>query len=348
MAEAANVAVLKPKLDNEHTLTYLKVLSTTIQRGPAEITSDRAKLEKNLSDTISKLVTQHSESKKFAMQNHIGAEVSEGWWSVEASHDHQFEKNSYDAKQIEESKRTAKELAEAMHLKTTYQLKEGEVYVETIAMKCHKFTVQGKQDQVHCAHYPARVATVVGKMTREDVLNSAKFYFLDLESWKPVFMALDMDDVDVGIRRNKLEEKLKVKVHRPSKEYNPIYLKSHEKWALDVKGGHMKNGTNIILYEYQKGDNQLWKYDGTYIRCKKDPDFVIHVAGGNIKNGQHLHIYKINHTDAQKWDFDGSVFRLRKNPKLVIDLPGYNKKRCNNIHLWKENNTDAQKWTHVY
>lgn len=193
-----------PKVDDEHTLTYLKVINKSIHRGPKEITINKDISKNELRDSLSMLATQNSECFKFAMENDVAGSAIGGWWA-----------GISDAKQTKESERILTEMFDSMLIEESYKLNEGEVFVEAIAIKCHKFTVDGKRDQVHCVHYPAKVATVVGKMNREDVLNSAKFYFLDLETWKPVFMALGMYDVNLGSRRVELEQKLKEKVYSP-------------------------------------------------------------------------------------------------------------------------------------
>merc|ERR1719476_395720 len=108
----------------------------------------------------------------------------------------------------------------------------------------------------------------------------------------------------------------------------------------------MKNGTNIHLYSIHGGDNQLWGYDGTYIRCKKDPTYVVDVDNCKIENGANLQLWECNGTDAQKWDFEEGVFKLRKNPDYVIDLYLNEAKNKQKIHLWESNDTDGQRWVH--
>jgi len=279
-----------PSLDNESTLTYLKVTTKIMRVGPIKIKSNASTSKRELKDTLRMVATQHSESSKFAMQNHIAAEVSGGWWKVNASHDHQYETNSHDAKQNKNSERALLDAFESMSLDETYELGAGDVYVESVAIKCHKFTVKGKEDKVHCIHYPAQTASIVGPVNRESVLSYAKMYFLDFESWRPVFAALHMHDVahKVGFDRSQLRKMLKTKVYNPP--YNPIYLKSHPTWVLGAEDGNINSGANLILCEYHGGDNQLWKYDGTYIRWKQDPNFVVDVESGSIKCGTNIHV----------------------------------------------------------
>lgn len=262
MAEAADVAVYVPKVDDEHTLTYLKVINKSIHRGPKEIRTNKKDSKRELRDSLSVLKTQHSESFKFAMQNHVAGSAIGGWWAVDASHDHQFEKSIFDAKQTKESERILTDVFGSMSFEESYQLNEGEVYVEAIPIKCHKFTVEGKRDQVHCVHYPAKVATVVGKMNREDVLNSARFYFLDLETWRPVFMALGMHDVDLGSRRDKLEQKLKAKVYNqkipmggfdPKNKSAELVISDHGR----IVSGPFRNSA-ICKQELTEGKHKFW------------------------------------------------------------------------------------------
>jgi len=221
MAEAGHYVgnVIGSRLDDEYTLTYLKVTTKTMYIGPTKISTQEETSKRNLKDTLRKVATQHSAASKFAMQNHIAAEASGGWWKVNASHDHQYEKSSSNARQTEDSNRALSDVFDHTSLQKTYELKDGESYIETVAIKCHKFTVAGKRDEFHCIHYPANTAAIAGPVNREKVLNYAKMYFLDFESWRPVFAALDMHEYsnEVSFVTNQLEEKLKTKV------YNPVY-----------------------------------------------------------------------------------------------------------------------------
>jgi len=128
--------------------------------------------------------------------------------------------------------------------------------------------------------------------------------------------------------------------------YFPIRLQANPNWVVDICGGKIKNGTELILFPHHGRCNQLWLYDGTFIRSRADPNYVIDVDHCRIKSGTRLHLWRCNGTAAQQWDFDGTLFRLRANPDFVIDLKGNRIESRRPIHLWKFNGTQAQKWFH--
>eukprot|EP00493_Phyllostaurus_siculus_P026796 UN27142 len=72
--------------------------------------------------------------------------------------------------------------------------------------------------------------------------------------------------------------------------YFPIRLQSNPDWVVDICGGRITNGTNLILFPHHGRCNQLWLYDGTFIRSKADPKYVIDVHHCKIKSGTRLHV----------------------------------------------------------
>ncbi|WP_407404850.1 family 10 glycosylhydrolase [Sodaliphilus sp.] len=78
--------------------------------------------------------------------------------------------------------------------------------------------------------------------------------------------------------------------------------------CLTIQGNPttVSNGNNILMYEYNGGTNQLWKFvrndDGSYtIISKKNKDFVLDVNGGTMANSTNVQLYSSNNSDAQKW-----------------------------------------------
>lgn len=78
--------------------------------------------------------------------------------------------------------------------------------------------------------------------------------------------------------------------------------------CLTIQGNPttVSNGNNILMYEYNGGTNQLWKFvrndDGSYtIISKKNKNFVLDVNGGKMENSTNVQLYSSNNSDAQKW-----------------------------------------------
>jgi len=223
MAEARNVHVAVAH-DDPHTLTYLKVISKEIPLGPKSIESYKSMSTRDRNDTLKTLQTQQSESRNFAMQNHLDISCAGAWWKANATHNDQYEQSSSYAKQTNRAEQHMTDNFQSMSLKETYELKEGEVYVETVTIKCHKITVAGK-DEVHCIHYPAQAAIGKFPLNREGVLKLTKSSYLDLETWRTVFDVLGMGEhLHVCFRRNQLEEKLKAKVYKSNKKGGAQWL----------------------------------------------------------------------------------------------------------------------------
>jgi len=129
--------------------------------------------------------------------------------------------------------------------------------------------------------------------------------------------------------------------------YFPIFIDKNKGYCIDVEGGHMRNGTKIILYQYHGGRNQLWHYDGTYIRSAADSNYVIDVDGGHYRNGRKLQIWKFNGSHAQHWNIEKNMIISRGNSKFCIDLHNATIKNCQKIHLIERRSGGhpAQFWT---
>jgi len=99
--------------------------------------------------------------------------------------------------------------------------------------------------------------------------------------------------------------------------------------------------------KYHGGRNQLWHYDGTYIRSAADSNYVIDVEGCKFVNGRKLHIWQFNGTKAQHWNIERDMIIARGNTKYCIDLHNATIKNCQKIHLIERRSGGhpAQFWT---
>lgn len=218
MAEAADAV---SKTYNEgSTLDYLVILKSEYMIGTHELKESES--EQRLTDVFKKLSSQRSKFTEFAMQNHIAASVGLeiDWFKGDFSHDNQYKNGSSSAEQKETSKRAFIDKHKARSSTKNFTLKEGEVYVQYMYLKCQKFAVEGMKE-ARCLHYPAGIPTYSGQMTREKILKVASNYYLDHDTWKPLFVELDIDHRDKCFRQNELENKLKAKVYKPVKNVQP-------------------------------------------------------------------------------------------------------------------------------
>lgn len=126
--------------------------------------------------------------------------------------------------------------------------------------------------------------------------------------------------------------------------YRPLLLASDPKWCIDVAGGKAHNGANLILYPYRGSPNQLWSYDGKFLRSKANPRYIVDINEARMACGTNLHLWDNHGGKHQQWHYDGKVFRSAKNPRFVIDLDGNQRRSCANIHLWEANGSGAQNW----
>ena len=73
--------------------------------------------------------------------------------------------------------------------------------------------------------------------------------------------------------------------------------------SLDIRGGSPESGTNVILWPYHGGDNQLWKFirDGSGYRIQSKLGFYLDVYGGFSSDETNVQIWEGNGGSAQLW-----------------------------------------------
>lgn len=130
-------------------------------------------------------------------------------------------------------------------------------------------------------------------------------------------------------------------------------ISKHSYYALDIRGGLVKDNSNIQLYKLYNFNNQKFKFnkvkekdldDGYYfinslINSKKTLD----VNHGIMEEGRNVEIYDLGYSINQKWyiEYVGDGFYkilCNKDKSYALQIDG------TNINIGKYNNLDTQKW----
>ena len=127
----------------------------------------------------------------------------------------------------------------------------------------------------------------------------------------------------------------------------------HSGMVLDVEGGNKDNGTNLIQYTLNRGQNQQWKVaevENGYVKITSAlHGKAIDVANLSKENGANVHIWDYVNGDNQKWQVravgDGYYNIVNKLSGLSLDNDGWSTKAGTNIIQWALGNKQAnQLW----
>ncbi len=105
---------------------------------------------------------------------------------------------------------------------------------------------------------------------------------------------------------------LEVSIAQP---YYKIINKVSSK-ALDVAGGKIDNGTSIIQWEFNGGNNQKWEFkeDGDYVQIiNRATGKCVDVEGGKQENGTKIIQWENNKGNNQLWEIsqdDKGFYRI--------------------------------------
>jgi hypothetical protein len=90
--------------------------------------------------------------------------------------------------------------------------------------------------------------------------------------------------------------------------------------VLDVKYEGKKSGTEVILWPYNGGKNQLWEYKNNMIYSKLS-GLVLEMSAANF--GGAVFTYTPHGGSHQKWYFDDD-FTIRNGTGMVLNVEGNN------------------------
>jgi glucosylceramidase len=122
---------------------------------------------------------------------------------------------------------------------------------------------------------------------------------------------------------------------------------------LDAANGGVANGTGIIQWPYNLGDNQVWRFQhlgvGKYKITGSASGRVLDVAGGAVSNGSKVHLWSYFGGANQVWrvtPVDNRYFRLcpTHGPGSCLDVKDVSKTKGAEVHLWQCLKDRNQQW----
>lgn len=127
----------------------------------------------------------------------------------------------------------------------------------------------------------------------------------------------------------------------------------NDNMMIDIYGGHIKNLSNIQLYQNNNGDNQLFYVNylnnGYYaIRPYLNVNYSLDVFNGNKTNGTNIELYSYNGGYNQQWiinDVGNGYYNIISRCNyLATDVHGAISKNESNIEMYTYHNKNNQKF----
>lgn len=130
-----------------------------------------------------------------------------------------------------------------------------------------------------------------------------------------------------------------------------------EQYAVDITGGHNKDGTNIEIWDHKKSTNQQWKisynaYNDDYVFTNPATNKVLDLNGGKANNNKNIALWSKNVSCAQRWHLNESgknYYRIVStcDPSYVVDVSNGIMRNGTNILLWEDKNSFNQQWKFI-
>lgn len=127
--------------------------------------------------------------------------------------------------------------------------------------------------------------------------------------------------------------------------------------AVDISGGTMANGTNVIVYTANGGDNQRWilvpvpafASGGVYeLRSMLKTSMCADVAGASDTRGANVLLYEHQDGDNQKFavteEESGKWSIQAMHSGMFMDVNKAEAKAGTNVQQWDDNDGRAQRW----
>jgi len=121
--------------------------------------------------------------------------------------------------------------------------------------------------------------------------------------------------------------------------------------AIDVKGSKPDNGTEIIQWEFNKGNNQLWEFEevGNFVRIiNKATGKCLDVEGGKSDNGVRIIQWEAGKGNNQLWELErdekGFFKIISKATSKALTVEGASNENGARIIQWEVNNGNNQLW----
>ena len=123
--------------------------------------------------------------------------------------------------------------------------------------------------------------------------------------------------------------------------------------CLDVDSGQKENGTNLLIWDYHRSNNQRFQAisagNGYFIFKNLKSETIIDVYNSEVKNGTNIQMWESNNSDNQKWKIinegDGYYsIQSKLNSNYYLDVQFSGTQNGTNVWLYEGNNSDAQKF----
>lgn len=127
--------------------------------------------------------------------------------------------------------------------------------------------------------------------------------------------------------------------------------------VVDINGGTMKNGTNVIVFTANGGDNQRWilvpvpafTSGGIYeLRSMLKTSMCADVAGASDTRGANVLLYEHQDGDNQKFaiteEESGKWSIQSMHSSMFVDVNGARAQAGTNVQQWDDNDGRAQRW----
>jgi hypothetical protein len=128
----------------------------------------------------------------------------------------------------------------------------------------------------------------------------------------------------------------------PVTEY-PLVRNRESGLCLDIDGGQMSNGRNVLQWTCTGSANQRWIVDEAAgeIRSLKDPSFCLDNMG-DVHDGGRIGIWECNDGINQQFTVDGNAIRQGADPNLVLDGAGV--EPGDDVISWSDWGGHNQRW----
>lgn len=115
--------------------------------------------------------------------------------------------------------------------------------------------------------------------------------------------------------------------------------------VLDIEGGDAYPGAQVIMYDFNDQDNQLWYSDEEHgvLRSKLDDRMVLHNEGGCLT----IQLFQPGEYN-QQWQVSGDVIRHRQNGDRVLDIAENNIQPGARICAWDYHGGANQTWQIIH
>jgi hypothetical protein len=122
--------------------------------------------------------------------------------------------------------------------------------------------------------------------------------------------------------------------------------------AMDDPGASTQNGTKIIQYTPNGGNNQNWTFtqnsDSSWTIKNASSGKVLDVPGGSTANGTQIIQYSANGGSNQKWFIDpwnDGTWRVKnENSSKLLEVPGSSLTNLTILDQWDSTGGNNQRW----